>query len=111
MRHRPEPATDHDTESASLAAVGCAHSGNESQVVHHRAAASERVVSASRVRDLELATEVLNISMSEKELRLGIGVRRDVEGFVMADTGVRTAGHVADGVAARFARRDSDARQ
>src|SRR5262249_22475424 len=76
------------------------------EVVHGRQAAG--VLPATGQCDLELTPEVLRVGMAEQEAHDRLRVRRDVERLVAAHAGKRAGGDVADGVAARFAGRDTD---
>ena len=105
VRHRPEPASDIHLEAALLDAVHLAGHRDRAEVVHDDESAG--VLSAAGERDLELAPEVLDIGVAEQEAHRRLGMRRDIEGLVAADPGDRAGGHVADGVAARFAGRDT----
>ncbi len=69
------------------------------------------MVLAARERDLELSPEALHVRMTEQEERHRIRVGRDVERLVAAHADERARRHVADGVAARLARRDADCRE
>ena len=106
VRHRPEPAADMHLEAALLYAVHLAGHCDGAEVVHGDEPAG--VLPAAGERDLELAPEVLGIGVAEQEAHRGLGMRRDIEGLVAADPGDRARGHIADGVAARLAGRDTD---
>ncbi len=104
-RHGAEPTADHDVE----AALPVAHLRDRAEVVERDEPA--RVLVTARERDLELAAEVERVGVPEQEGLHRLRVRRDVEALVVADARVLTGRHVADGVAARLARRDADRRE
>ncbi len=85
-----------------------ARRGDHADVVEHRLTA---VGLATGEVDLELAGETLTERVAHEVTERGLGPRADVEHLVRARAGEMAALDVADGVAARFPRREPDRRQ
>ena len=102
-RHGAEPSTDDDAE----AALAITDMGDRTEIV--KGDEPTGIVFTARERDLELASEVLNVGVPQEELRDRIGIRCDVERLRLADTGVLTGRHVAHAVAAGLTGGDPDA--
>src|SRR5690606_16814051 len=93
-----------DFEPTLQGAVAEACFGDTPDVV--KAGESAWFVGAPGECDLELASHVLGVGMNQQEVGYGVSVRADVEDFVSAYAGYLASRDVADGVAARFSRRD-----
>src|SRR5918912_695881 len=106
VERRPEAGHDRGPAAGSdLDALdSVTHAGEEAEVVDE----GDRAVGvAGCERHLELARHRLADLVAHEVADEGGGVRGDVERLVVADAGERVAGDVADGVAARLARRES----
>ncbi len=95
-RHDRRAAADPHLEALDAVALA----GDEGDVVD----AGERAVGVrAGERGLDLARHQLRRGMADEVAHVGAGVRRRVEGLVVADAGPRVGGHVAHGVAAALA--------
>ncbi len=103
--HGPQAAPDIQLEASLLHAVDDAGRGDGAEIMHVRQAAG--LVLAAREGRLELATKILHVWVTEKELRKRLRVRRNIEGLGVADAGQGTGSHIAHGVPASLARRNA----
>jgi hypothetical protein len=83
--------------------------GDEAEVVH--IGQTTGMLGAAGKSRFKFATKVLRVLMPQQEVRQGMGIGRDVKPLIVADTGQRAPGNVADHVATGLQGGDADRRQ